>query len=378
MLQDIGDNLHGAEIVNKSQVFCPFDNVLGILIEWGSVKQATYFLYNYKADGLLLVNSASNIALLPPRFVEGHWPFSTTPCISLDLEPEEPVRGNASKLMDTDFKRFDIEMHKIDRNVWVNPNSESQKLAGLTYSSPATNRDFRLLRSPSERPSRGVNSISTTRIVRGQDLRTTVMVRNIPNLLTYWHVRESLDRIVPGQYDFLYLRADFRTGNNVGYFFVNFTDVLVLLKYKDHVEGRTWPGFSRSEKRTKLSYADCQGTESLIDHFRNSAIMSKPYHHRPHLYYTNDDGPAAAGLEKSFPPPNNLTRLDRSLARATVEGLYVGGRATRVHNSMQTTQNTDAMNHANVVAHINAIVALNTADLDRSHEFLAMLHANGF
>ena len=47
----------------------------------------------------------------------------------------------------------------------------------------------------------------------GQDMRTTVMIKNIPNKMTDKQLLDFIERTVgQGKIDFLYLRIDFRTG----------------------------------------------------------------------------------------------------------------------------------------------------------------------
>ena len=56
----------------------------------------------------------------------------------------------------------------------------------------------------------------------GEDARTTVMIRNIPNKYSQKVLLATLDEAgFYGQYDFFYLPIDFKNGCNVGYAFLN-------------------------------------------------------------------------------------------------------------------------------------------------------------
>lgn len=81
----------------------------------------------------------------------------------------------------------------------------------------------------------------------GQETRTTVMIRNIPNKYTPAMLQEFLDIRVPGLYDFLYLRMDFKNRCNVGYAFINFVAPKSILLLKE-VVGVKMPKF-KSEKK---------------------------------------------------------------------------------------------------------------------------------
>lgn len=54
------------------------------------------------------------------------------------------------------------------------------------------------------------NTIDLTRVANGQDTRTTLMIRNIPNKFTQKMLQDWVDETSKGTYDFLYLRMDFR------------------------------------------------------------------------------------------------------------------------------------------------------------------------
>ena len=84
------------------------------------------------------------------------------------------------------------------------------------------------------------NAISIARIREGQDVRTTVMIRNIPNAITLEDLIRLLNDIVPGLFDFVYLRIDFTNGHNVGYGFVNFILAEYIILLIEAVAFRRW------------------------------------------------------------------------------------------------------------------------------------------
>ena len=57
----------------------------------------------------------------------------------------------------------------------------------------------------------------------GEDTRTTLMIRNIPNKYTTKMLMSEFDENVPGLVDFFYLPMDCKNTCNVGYAFVNIT-----------------------------------------------------------------------------------------------------------------------------------------------------------
>ncbi|OCK84780.1 hypothetical protein K432DRAFT_288130 [Lepidopterella palustris CBS 459.81] len=155
------------------------------------------------------------------------------------------------------------------------------------------------------------------RIDQGLDVRTTIMLRNIPNKMDAIGLKDFIDNVgeCKGMYDFIYLRIDFRTGSNVGYAFINFVCSKGMINMIRLIEGRPWEGY-RSSKSAEISYATIQGTEALIQKFRNSSVMQEFPHCRPKQFH------AFAGKEKPFPPPDNYAKLQRSVENAKHQGMF--------------------------------------------------------
>ncbi|ORY01142.1 hypothetical protein K493DRAFT_405638 [Basidiobolus meristosporus CBS 931.73] len=146
-------------------------------------------------------------------------------------------------------------------------------------------------------PSR--NQIDVWKIAHGYDNRTTFMIRNIPNRYTQKMLLECLDETHKGEYDFVYLRMDFKNHCNVGYAFINFIDVSAVLSFIENRVGRKWSKFN-SDKICHLSYANIQGKMALIEKFRNSSVMDKDPSYRPKIFYSSG---LLKGMEEPFPLP---------------------------------------------------------------------------
>ncbi|KAK4501655.1 hypothetical protein PRZ48_007464 [Zasmidium cellare] len=173
---------------------------------------------------------------------------------------------------------------------------------------------------------RDAQNVNIDRINNGQDVRTTVMVRNLPNNWTCDDMKEVLDKTSFGEYDFAYLRIDFERNLNVGYGFVNFVDAEAIIPFAEHYQNQDWNQDRGQQPRRlgQISYATVQGYDCLIEKFRNSAIMDECPGYRPKLFWTkyettNQD---LIGTEKVFPGPNNLTKHKRSAENAGQIGLF--------------------------------------------------------
>ncbi|TKA78594.1 hypothetical protein B0A55_03878 [Friedmanniomyces simplex] len=176
--------------------------------------------------------------------------------------------------------------------------------------------------SPVRGPIPGPQAVELSKIENGQDVRTTVMLRNIPNRMSCRDLKRVLDESCHGMYDFSYLRIDFEKGTNVGYAFVNFADPMYITPFVNGHAGKRWQ--SNNPRRVELSYATVQGYDCLVEKFRNSAIMSEYRDYRPKLWYTFMNAPTheLVGEEATFPAPNNLSKKQRSLDNAGQIGLY--------------------------------------------------------
>ncbi|RAL55024.1 hypothetical protein DM860_013720 [Cuscuta australis] len=135
------------------------------------------------------------------------------------------------------------------------------------------------------------------RIVRGEDKRTTLMLKNIPNKYTSKMLLAAIDEQHKGIYDFIYLPIDFKNKCNVGYAFINMTDPSFIIPFYHAFNGKKWEKFN-SEKVATLAYARIQGKAALVAHFQNSSLMNEDKRCRPILFHT--DGPNA-GDQVPFP-----------------------------------------------------------------------------
>jgi len=167
-----------------------------------------------------------------------------------------------------------------------------------------------------------INAVQVGKIAIGQEMRTTVMLRNIPNQMQVEEIKAMLDHVVFGKYDFLYLRIDFAKATNVGYAFVNFVKPTDVIPFVDRYAGKRWQPTNR--RQVELSFATVQGYDCLIAKFRNSAIMDEFVGYRPKLFFTYQTAPTPdkVGIEAPFPGPDNLSKKQRSRDNASSIGLF--------------------------------------------------------
>ncbi|KAK6284029.1 hypothetical protein POUND7_002981 [Theobroma cacao] len=134
------------------------------------------------------------------------------------------------------------------------------------------------------------------KIISGEDTRTTLMIKNIPNKYTSKMLLAAIDENHRGTYDFLYLPIDFKNKCNVGYAFINMLSPSHIVPFYEAFNGKKWEKFN-SEKVASLAYARIQGKTALVAHFQNSSLMNEDKRCRPILFHS--EGPD--GGDQSIP-----------------------------------------------------------------------------
>eukprot|EP01116_Phalansterium_solitarium_P016143 TRINITY_DN3681_c0_g1_i3.p1 TRINITY_DN3681_c0_g1~~TRINITY_DN3681_c0_g1_i3.p1 ORF type:complete len:1149 (+),score=205.66 TRINITY_DN3681_c0_g1_i3:190-3636(+) len=139
----------------------------------------------------------------------------------------------------------------------------------------------------------GKFALDINKVASGEDIRSTIMIRNIPNKYSQKMLLSAVDENFKGCYDFFYLPIDFKNKCNVGYAFINITSPDAIIRFYSEFNNKKWERFN-SEKVCEIAYARIQGKNSLISHFQNSSLMSEDKKCRPIIFN-------AQGVEEAFP-----------------------------------------------------------------------------
>eukprot|EP01103_Thecamoeba_quadrilineata_P014435 TRINITY_DN4310_c0_g2_i1.p1 TRINITY_DN4310_c0_g2~~TRINITY_DN4310_c0_g2_i1.p1 ORF type:complete len:831 (+),score=148.37 TRINITY_DN4310_c0_g2_i1:133-2625(+) len=143
--------------------------------------------------------------------------------------------------------------------------------------------------------------IDLVRVNEGEDIRTTLMIKNIPNKYSQKMLLAAVDENHKGLYDFFYLPIDFKNKCNVGYAFINFISPLSIPSFFCAFNHSKWEKFN-SEKVCAITYARIQGKVSLISHFQNSSLMCEDRKCRPIIFHS--EGPNQGEVEPFPIGPN--------------------------------------------------------------------------
>ena len=99
-------------------------------------------------------------------------------------------------------------------------------------------------------------------IIIGQEKRTTLMLRNIPNKYTLKNIVEEIDSSFWGKYDYINLPIDYERKLNLGYGFINFVDPLHIILFYETYHDKKWTKY-KSVKKMDMNYADKQGKKDI-------------------------------------------------------------------------------------------------------------------
>ncbi|KAJ0228791.1 Protein MEI2-like 5, partial [Hirschfeldia incana] len=153
-------------------------------------------------------------------------------------------------------------------------------------------RSRRVENSSSQVESRKQFQLDLEKIMNGDDSRTTLMIKNIPNKYTSKMLLAAIDEKNQGTYNFLYLPIDFKNKCNVGYAFINMLSPELIIPFYEAFNGKKWEKFN-SEKVASLAYARIQGKTALIAHFQNSSLMNEDMRCRPIIFDTPNNSDSA-------------------------------------------------------------------------------------
>jgi len=144
--------------------------------------------------------------------------------------------------------------------------------------------------------------LDISKVASGEDERTTLMIKNIPNKYTQKMLLNTVNDTHKGTYDFFYLPIDFKNRCNVGYAFINFLHAKHIVSFYKEFHNKKWEKFN-SEKVCELTYGRIQGKVSLIGHFQNSSLMCEDKKCRPIIFHSNG---VNSGEQEPFPLGANL------------------------------------------------------------------------
>ncbi|RLM54196.1 protein MEI2-like 2 isoform X1 [Panicum miliaceum] len=208
-----------------------------------------------------------------------------------------PVSSLSGSLIDNSSSNFRPMLSpRLGHAFYSNPTYQGPGSFGLDSSIDRA-RNRRVDSSALQVDSKRQYQLDLEKIRKGDDTRTTLMIKNIPNKYTSKMLLAAIDELHKGTYDFFYLPIDFKNKCNVGYAFINMISPTHIISFYQAFNGKKWEKFN-SEKVASLAYARIQGRTALISHFQNSSLMNEDKRCRPILFHPNG---LESGNQEAFP-----------------------------------------------------------------------------
>ena len=136
------------------------------------------------------------------------------------------------------------------------------------------------------------NIIHIKNIIKGNDKRTTLIIRNIPNKYTISLLLNEFKNKFNYKFDVLFLPQDYYNNSNLGYGFINFINYKHLIHFYDEYQGKKWPTFN-SNKICQLAYSKYQGKSELMKYIHKKLSITCHFNNDENLkksFYINTDG----------------------------------------------------------------------------------------
>ena len=140
-------------------------------------------------------------------------------------------------------------------------------------------------------------TINLEQIIKGNEKRTTIMIRHIPNKYSTDDLLNEIDYVCKGKYDFFYLPLDPENNCNLGYSFINFIDPLHIIYFYHSFKSRKWNCY-KSHKECDLSFAKFQGKIELTAHLEKNINKMEDKKKLPMLFTINN--PPKIDLPKDY------------------------------------------------------------------------------
>ena len=189
-----------------------------------------------------------------------------------------------------------------NNNINSSNNGNSNKSINSYNPEKNGNANKRKIFNPIPDSQKEKNIINLLDILNCKDLRTTLMIKNIPNKYTISSFLEEINGNFKDTYDIFYLPIDYVNKCNLGFAFINFVESFHIIMFYDLYRGKKWKKFN-SDKKCELLYAKFQGKNELISHFEKGKVLS---------FNSEDKRPLI------LPTPNPLPKINLPLKYLTL------------------------------------------------------------
>ena len=154
-----------------------------------------------------------------------------------------------------------------------NINNNNKQFNNFKMEKKSKNTNKRKIFNPLPESEKEKNIINLMDIFQCKDLRTTLMIKNIPNKYTLISFLDEINEYFKNTYDIFYLPIDYINKCNLGFAFINFVEPFHIILFYELYRGKKWKKFN-SDKICELLFAKFQGRKELISHFERGKVLS--------------------------------------------------------------------------------------------------------
>ena len=194
---------------------------------------------------------------------------------STNLLPELKDINSNSTNSNTNYIYQDKLVKNNNNNIELNNNSNKNPINNYIYQNNKLKQGFNknVLNNNIKGQKGEKQFLNLDDIACGKDIRTTIMIRNIPIKYTDEILNDTF-KDFHGKYDCLYMPYDYEKNGNKGYAFINFVNPLHILLFYEKFNGKKWMHFE-SNKICELNMAHFQGVNEIQKHAKNFKGLKK-------------------------------------------------------------------------------------------------------
>ena len=187
--------------------------------------------------------------------------------------------NNNPKLMDLIINNNIINninnkyLNFINSNQIINNNNFNKNIKNYNQEKSGNIQNRKKIFNPLPDSEKEKNIINLMDIIQCKDLRTTIMIKNIPNKYSISLFLEEINDNFKNTYDIFYLPIDYINKCNLGFAFINFVEPFHIILFYELYRGKKWKKYN-SDKVCELLYAKYQGRKELISHFEKGKVLS--------------------------------------------------------------------------------------------------------
>ena len=196
-------------------------------------------------------------------------------------EEDNNKQKNTNSKKEEDLKKEDSSLQKNTsiNSSSITTNNDSKIFEGASFNNSLfeknTNINQIIVENKKDEKKEKVDELNLNivinKVISMEDLRTTIMIKNIPNKFNRDLLLTIINQNFKGTYDLFILPTDINKSKNFGYAFINFTSSYYIPYFYYMFNGKMWSS-TNSKKICELIYSKVQGKANILRHFPSTIV----------------------------------------------------------------------------------------------------------